>query len=174
MLSPLFALAPVSDPPCRRPCSPLLRSRPSARRPSARHPSANLAALTRPLPSCPSPFTLVSFTLVSFTQAISQLVDNRQQRPVTTVPNVSADTLARLLDFIYTDNVALNGDNVIDIFTAASTYGLTRLQQLATVYVRDNVTTDNVLPMLQAANRVKAGDLEKFLFKFFQTPERCV
>jgi hypothetical protein len=105
-------------------------------------------------------------------QALAQLVDMRQARPVATVPNVSGDTLARILDYIYTDETALTATNAVDVHVAAGALGLARLQHHATVFIRDHVTTDNVLPMLQAAHRAKAADLEKFFFKFFQTKER--
>ena len=89
-----------------------------------------------------------------------------------TVPGVNAETLSRLLDYLYTDEVLFTPDNVVEIHQAATTYNLARLQHLATVYIRDNVNTDNVLRFLLTANRVKATEIEKFLFKYFQTKER--
>ena len=105
-------------------------------------------------------------------QALAQQIDVKQPRPQITVPHTTGESLARVIDYLYTDEVAFTPDNVVEVYAAAGALNLTRLQQLATVYIRDNVTVDNVLPMLQAANRLKAADVEKFLFKFFQNKER--
>jgi len=105
-------------------------------------------------------------------QALAQQIDAKQPRPQITVPHTTGESLARVIDYLYTDEVAFTPDNVVEVYAAAGALNLTRLQQLATVFIRDNVTVDNVLPMLQAANRLKAADVEKFLFKFFQNKER--
>ncbi|KJE88652.1 hypothetical protein CAOG_00261 [Capsaspora owczarzaki ATCC 30864] len=77
-----------------------------------------------------------------------------------------------VLDFIYADEAALTPANAVDLYHAAATYGLSRLQQLTETYVRDNISVDNVLTLLKAANRREARELERLCLGFVSDVQR--
>jgi hypothetical protein len=81
-------------------------------------------------------------------------------------PDTSYDVLSLLIQFLYTDNVDLNGDIVVSLFMAADKYQLTRLRALCENFILQNISLDNVCTIFHTAHQLSALKLREFCFNW--------
>lgn len=79
-----------------------------------------------------------------------------------TIP--SSEAFHSLLRYIYYADVSMPPEDSLYLFTAPSFYGFTnnRLQAFCKQNLETNVTSENVLEILEAADRMQATDMKKY------------
>ncbi|GBN88971.1 Speckle-type POZ protein [Araneus ventricosus] len=78
------------------------------------------------------------------------------------IPDLNADTLSRLLLYIYKDTVEeLQWESAVDLFRAAEKYQLLNLRKKCSVFLKSNLSVYDVCSILSLANMHEAGDLRK-------------
>eukprot|EP01126_Amoeba_proteus_P049147 TRINITY_DN5727_c0_g2_i6.p1 TRINITY_DN5727_c0_g2~~TRINITY_DN5727_c0_g2_i6.p1 ORF type:complete len:286 (-),score=55.05 TRINITY_DN5727_c0_g2_i6:119-976(-) len=71
--------------------------------------------------------------------------------------DISNDVLKKLLLFLYTDTVDINGETVLELFCAADKYNLPRLKYMCEVFMQENICLENVCTILEAADSYHAN-----------------
>ena len=82
------------------------------------------------------------------------------------IENISSWTMKRLLDFIYTGNIEINYENVIDIFNAAAMFQLYKLADKCTDYIEEHIDLSNCIDIHVFASLHQLVKLEKDTFQF--------
>eukprot|EP01122_Echinamoeba_exundans_P010490 TRINITY_DN393_c0_g1_i1.p1 TRINITY_DN393_c0_g1~~TRINITY_DN393_c0_g1_i1.p1 ORF type:complete len:497 (+),score=111.41 TRINITY_DN393_c0_g1_i1:80-1492(+) len=80
--------------------------------------------------------------------------------------DISFPALQKLIEFIYTDFVEMDGEHVVELFTAADKYDLPRLKYLCETFMIANLNTDNACTIMDTAERFHADMLGKECFRF--------
>jgi hypothetical protein len=80
--------------------------------------------------------------------------------------DISYPALQKLVEFIYTDFVEMDGDCVVELFTAADKYDLPRLKYLCETFMIANLNLDNACTIMDTAERFHADMLGKECFRF--------
>ncbi|GFT96734.1 TD and POZ domain-containing protein 4 [Nephila pilipes] len=89
---------------------------------------------------------------------------------VVDIPDVDLNTLARMLTFIYSDDIdKLNPDRAMKLYSAADKYQIDSLRKKCSEYLESNMTSKNVYKILVLANihqdKRLRNSAEEFLFK---------
>ena len=76
----------------------------------------------------------------------------------------SSESFSSLLRYIYYADVSMPPEDSLYLFTAPTFYGFTnnRLQAFCKQNLETNITFENVLQILEAADRMQAVDMKKF------------
>ncbi|KAG8039750.1 hypothetical protein G9C98_000479 [Cotesia typhae] len=76
----------------------------------------------------------------------------------------STESFVSLMRYIYYADVSMPPEDSLYLFTAPVFYGFTnnRLQAFCKQNLEMNVTVDNVIPILEAADRMQASDMKKY------------
>lgn len=79
-----------------------------------------------------------------------------------TIPSLEA--FHSLLRYIYYADISMPPEDSLYLFTAPSFYGFTnnRLQAFCKQNLETNVTSENVIEILEAADRMQAADMKKY------------
>ncbi|GBN48621.1 Speckle-type POZ protein [Araneus ventricosus] len=86
----------------------------------------------------------------------------RKKRKVVEITDLNADTLNRLLLYIYKDTVEeLQWESAIDLFRAADKYQLLDLRKKCSFFLKSNLSLTNVGNILLLADVYEDGDLRK-------------
>jgi len=87
------------------------------------------------------------------------------------ISDIKYPVLCKLVEFLYTDNIDLDGDTVLELFQAADKYALPRLKHLCERFMLDNISLENVCTMLEAADQLHAtllrGECIRWILKSF-------
>jgi len=83
-----------------------------------------------------------------------------------TLQDITASVLQHMLEFIYTDNIEINEDIVLDLYTAADKYHLPRLKYLCEIFMQKNIRLENVCVILKAADMFHARFLRNECIKW--------
>lgn len=67
------------------------------------------------------------------------------------IPNVSKTVFLLLMEYIYTDSVAIDVEHAVDLYILADLYGLERLRSICVTVVKRNLSTANAPRILQQA-----------------------
>jgi hypothetical protein len=76
--------------------------------------------------------------------------------PEVTIRDISFPALYKLIEYIYTDHVDMDGATVMELFQAADRFDLPRLRYYCEIFLLENISTENVCELLEAADRVRA------------------
>lgn len=79
---------------------------------------------------------------------------------------ISFSSLKKLVEFIYTDSVDVDGDSVLELFQAADKYDLPRLKLLCEAFLIENINVDNACQLFEAAERYNAKLLRAVTLRF--------
>lgn len=111
-------------------------------------------------------FVLAVGSPVFFAMFYGQLVD-----PTDTVelPDCDFESLLELFRYLYTDNVNLTGNNVMQVLYLAKKYMVPSLAEKCTEYLRDILDVSNVFCILPYANKFEDTDLEARCWKVIET-----
>lgn len=82
------------------------------------------------------------------------------------IREISFATLKKLIEFIYTDSVEVDGDHVMDLFGAADKYDLPRLRYLCESFMIENMHSGNVCALYEAAEKYNAPVLRHVSLRF--------
>jgi len=89
-------------------------------------------------------------------------------------PNIFED----ILHYIYTDEIQLNSDNVVEILSQSNAFGLECLKQLCEQYISMDIDTENVVQLYEVADKYLALQLKAFclyyIIKEFDIVSRTV
>jgi len=75
---------------------------------------------------------------------------------IVTLNDISTKVLTKVIEFIYTDKVDIDGDTVLELFSAADAYRLDHLKYKCEVFMQENMCLENVCTILEAADRHQA------------------
>ncbi|KUF76527.1 Actin-fragmin kinase [Phytophthora nicotianae] len=82
------------------------------------------------------------------------------------ISDVSRATFLSLLEYVYTDRLAVADDDVKELFVAADRYGIESLKRLCAQKLLKSVNVDNVASILQAADQHNSPSLRDECFAF--------
>lgn len=82
--------------------------------------------------------------------------------------DIHAGVLERMMLFMYTGEVVLSDDIVVEMFNATYRLGIEDLQRLCEEHVSNHITTDTVFPLLLDANCLKATRLNEKCLQFIK------
>ncbi|CEG46013.1 Kelch repeat-containing proteins [Plasmopara halstedii] len=85
---------------------------------------------------------------------------------VVEIADVSRATFLSILEYVYTDRVAVADDGVLELLIAADRYGIEKLRRLCAQRLSKTVTVDNVSSILQAADQHNSPSLRDKCFAF--------
>lgn len=110
-------------------------------------------------------FVLALASPVFFAMFYGQLVD-----PTDTIelPDCDFESLLELFRYLYTDNVNLNGNNVMQVMYLAKKYLVPSLVEKCTEYLKDILDVSNVFCILPYANKFEDIDLQDRCWKVIE------
>ena len=111
-------------------------------------------------------FVLAIGSPVFFAMFYGQLVDPADSIEL---PDCDFESLLELFRYLYTDNVNLNGNNVMQVLYLAKKYMVPSLTEKCTEYLKDNLDVWNVFCILPYANKFENTDLQDRCWKVIQT-----
>jgi len=83
------------------------------------------------------------------------------------VGEIKLHVLSKLVEFLYTDLVDLDGDTVVDLFVAADKFQVGRLRAICENFLFSNINIENVCTIFDTAEKLKeAGKLRHFCFNW--------
>ncbi|EEY64005.1 uncharacterized protein PITG_02522 [Phytophthora infestans T30-4] len=82
------------------------------------------------------------------------------------ISDVSRATFLSLLEYVYTDRLAVADDDVKELFVAADRYGIESLKRLCAQRLLKSVSVDNVASILQAADQHNSPSLRDECFAY--------
>ncbi|XP_041377577.1 BTB/POZ domain-containing protein 3-like [Gigantopelta aegis] len=68
------------------------------------------------------------------------------------IPDVEAEIFEVFLNYLYTDDVMINGDNVIGLLYVSKKYDISTLEQLCLTYLSSSMTSDNACSVMEQAH----------------------
>jgi hypothetical protein len=69
-----------------------------------------------------------------------------------TILDYSYEAFFCLLQYLYTDDTELNGENVVEVLTLANEYGVDRLKQKCEKFIGEGIEEENVLSFLDLSD----------------------
>jgi len=102
-------------------------------------------------------FVLSIGSPVFFAMFYGQLVDTTG---VIELPDCDFESLLEFFRYLYSDNVNLTGNNVMQVLYLAKKYMVSSLVEKCTEYLQDNLDASNVFFVLPYANKFEDTDLE--------------
>ncbi|KAJ8371944.1 hypothetical protein AAFF_G00298560 [Aldrovandia affinis] len=90
----------------------------------------------------------------------------RRSRDVLKVKGLSYETLAVLLEYVYSSRMQVNKDNVVEVITGAKILQIPCAVQAATDAVSDQITGDNCYEILSIAKKQRLGGLKEAAYRF--------
>ena len=77
------------------------------------------------------------------------------------LPDCEYESLLELFRYLYSEEVNLNGSNVMQVFYLANKYMVPSLNDMCSKFMRDNLEGSNVFSILQHAQKFEDKDLEE-------------
>lgn len=111
-------------------------------------------------------FVLAIASPVFFAMFYGQLLDPRD---TIELPDCDFESLLELFRFLYTDNVDLTGNNVMQVLYLAKKYMVPSLAEKCTEYLKDNLDVSNVFCILPYADKFEETDLKNRCWKVIET-----
>ncbi|XP_041378646.1 BTB/POZ domain-containing protein 2-like [Gigantopelta aegis] len=68
------------------------------------------------------------------------------------IPDVEAEIFEEFLNYLYTDDVMISGDNVIGLLYVSKKYDVSTLEQLCLTYLSSSMTSDNACSVMEQAH----------------------
>eukprot|EP01121_Diplochlamys_sp_Union-15-3_P000694 TRINITY_DN10580_c0_g1_i1.p1 TRINITY_DN10580_c0_g1~~TRINITY_DN10580_c0_g1_i1.p1 ORF type:complete len:442 (+),score=65.32 TRINITY_DN10580_c0_g1_i1:90-1415(+) len=100
---------------------------------------------------------------------LGAMKEGKQEEVV--IEDIKYSVLCKLVEFLYTDNITVDGETVMELFQAADKYSLPRLKHLCERFMLDNISLENVCTMLEAADQLQAtllrGECIRWILKYF-------
>ncbi|KAF8770887.1 speckle-type POZ protein-like B [Argiope bruennichi] len=91
------------------------------------------------------------------------------------IPDISADTVRRLLMFIYTDTVKdMTWQNAMELYAAADKYQIDSLKLKCSTFFRLNVQPTNCCDLLWLSDLHQDADLKQFVQRYIVTRDKDV
>ena len=103
-------------------------------------------------------FVLAIGSPVFFAMFYGQMAETKDSIEL---PDCDYDSLLELFRFLYSDEVALSGGNVMQVIYLANKYMVPLLVEKCTEYLRDNLTAANVFSILPYAQKFQDENLEE-------------
>ncbi|KAJ5072057.1 pep-cterm sorting domain-containing protein [Anaeramoeba ignava] len=88
-----------------------------------------------------------------------KLFENNPELAEFEIGNYSTNTIEKILDFIYSGDVNLTRDSVLEIWKLSEKLGLKGLHDLAECYLRTSVSSQNVVSVLEETETSSVPDL---------------
>ena len=85
---------------------------------------------------------------------------------VISLPNISQDTMLKVLEYIYTDCVKIHIDDAMDIFQAADQFNISRLRSMCENVMLKSISVANAATILYAADMFSAKALRQRCIQF--------
>lgn len=85
------------------------------------------------------------------------------------LPDCDYESLLEFFRYLYSEEVNLNGDNVVQVFYLAKKYMVSSLVQKCNTYLQDNVEGSNVFSVLLHAQKFGVKDLEDLCWEVIKT-----
>lgn len=82
------------------------------------------------------------------------------------IPNVSKNVFLLLMEYLYTDSVAIDVQHAVDLYILADLYGLERLRSICVTVVTRNLSTSNATDILQQASDEECKVLKDICMDF--------
>jgi hypothetical protein len=76
--------------------------------------------------------------------------------------DISFSILSLLVEYLYTDTVEVNAQNVVDLFVAADKFQVNRLRSICENFFFQNISEENVCNVLELADRFHARQLRQY------------
>ena len=92
-------------------------------------------------------FVLAATSSVFYPMFYGPMAEQKQELDLSSFGN--AECISQFLKFVYTDKASLNWRNVFQLLNLAKCYLISSLQKKCTEFIKQSVTTDNVLSSLQ-------------------------
>eukprot|EP01114_Cavostelium_apophysatum_P020406 TRINITY_DN6827_c0_g1_i1.p1 TRINITY_DN6827_c0_g1~~TRINITY_DN6827_c0_g1_i1.p1 ORF type:complete len:779 (-),score=221.16 TRINITY_DN6827_c0_g1_i1:92-2428(-) len=84
------------------------------------------------------------------------------KQKVIQVQDIPYDVFMHVMEFIYTGNTKITGDNAVDLLVVANLYQLERLKEMCEKVIEGGVDDQNRVQLLQFSNTYHAMQLEEF------------
>jgi len=97
-----------------------------------------------------------------FAALFSSGMKDANVKEITIIPSCEPANFKEMLNFLYTDEVNLTSDNVIEILELATFYQVSRLTALCEFFLKGSVDPDNVCEILGAADHHDALQLKNY------------
>ena len=82
------------------------------------------------------------------------------------LPNIDLATMKSLMDFVYTGKLKVSNENIEKIVTAANFFGLSKIVEKCTKYIKEKMDKNNSIEILEFAERISNRDLKYGAFMF--------
>ncbi|XP_012717567.2 kelch repeat and BTB domain-containing protein 11 [Fundulus heteroclitus] len=90
----------------------------------------------------------------------------RQSRNILKVKGMSYKTLSTLIDYIYTSQISVSKDNVVDVITGAKILQIPCAVQAAMDSMSEQVTVENCYEILTIAKKQRLSELKETAYRF--------
>lgn len=84
----------------------------------------------------------------------------------TQIADISYSTLKNIIDYCYTDDVKITGENIVELLMAAYKYHLINLKQICEDFIRDNIEISNASSLFQMGCFYESEQLKSFCLDF--------
>jgi len=95
-------------------------------------------------------------------KAMLQAQFSESNQKLVIVKDISHDILSWVVEYLYTDSVAIDEKNVVDLFVGADRFQVMRLRSQCENFLLRSIDEDNVCHVLELADRVNASELRHF------------